>query len=158
MIICVGISGSGKSTWSNSIIEEDYSYLKINRDGIRAAMIGNLDNFYLRKDSHFLEGIVTNIEESLFMAYASCDKNIIIDNTNLRKTIINIWLNIAQSYKYDVRFKIFDIDPKIAKERILIRDKEGLSTQQLIDVVDKQHRRWEGMSKWLNEYHKDKII
>lgn len=43
VIITVGISGSGKSTWSTNFIKENPKYLRLNRDDIRKTLVGDLD-------------------------------------------------------------------------------------------------------------------
>lgn len=62
VIICVGTSGSGKSTWSIQLLKYNTNYIRSNRDNIRRTLIGDLVNYYNRKDLNNLEKIVTNIE------------------------------------------------------------------------------------------------
>lgn len=49
LIILVGISGSGKSTWATEYIQKNPDTLRINRDDIRKSLVGTLKNYYPRR-------------------------------------------------------------------------------------------------------------
>ena len=63
--ILVAKSGSGKSTYANRIVISNPWTFIINRDSIRRAIVGNLDNYYERDNINGLEMIVNNIEDVL---------------------------------------------------------------------------------------------
>ena len=63
VIINVGISGAGKSTWTTQFIKENPNYLRINRDDIRKTLVGDLNGYYERKDLNRIETSINFIEE-----------------------------------------------------------------------------------------------
>ena len=87
IILTIGISGSGKSSWTTNFIKENSNYLRINRDDIRKTLVGNLDGYYQKepRQLNHIENIVTFTENHLFDDLISCNYNVIIDNTNLTK-------------------------------------------------------------------------
>ena len=122
LIICVGISGSGKSSYTRNLLRSDSSFIRINRDDLRLTLVGNLTNYYKRKDIHKLESIVTELEENIFISAKNIGKNIIIDNTNLNEKAIIRWLNLALKYGYNIEFKFFESSIFKSKLRVFWRD------------------------------------
>lgn len=170
IIICVGISGSGKSTFSTNYIKENNNTLRINRDDIRKTLVGDLDGYYQRKDLNSIEDIVTDLEDDIFNTIIRLDKNIIIDNTNLKQSYINRWLRLTDEYYdltsdyTDVKFKLFDISLEEAKERVSFREfEEGFNetwsdNQKKLEYIDKQYIQYQEIKKYLETNYKDQII
>ena len=79
-IICVGISGSSKATFSKQFQKEHPSYIRVNRDDLRAALF-NMEGYYnspLFSDRESLiNAVVYNIIDSSFPK-----DDFIFDNTN----------------------------------------------------------------------------
>lgn len=61
VIINVGVSGAGKTTWSTQYMKKNIGNYRINRDSIRLQLVGTLDDYYQRKDLNYLEKLVTEI-------------------------------------------------------------------------------------------------
>jgi len=166
IIICVGISGSGKSTFANSFIKENTNYLRINRDDIRRTLVGNLDGYYQREDLNMIERNVTGIEESIFKYLSTDYRNVIIDNTNLKQFYINRWIEISGYYKYDFKFKLFDVDLVKAKDMVLERDflpidwnNSDYNREEFnVKYIDKQFQQYQQIKQWLLDNYKDKIL
>ncbi len=158
MTILVGRSGSGKSSYANQITATNPWTFLINRDSIRRALVGNLDNYYDRDNTSGLEMIVNNIEETLFENYANHNYSIVVDNTNLKHRYIKPWISLAGYYGYNVRFKIFDVPAEICKERVMHRDFLGKTTPQLVDYIDIQDKQFQSIVEWINNNYKDKIL
>lgn len=116
VIICVGISGSGKSTWSKEYVKDFPSYIRINRDDIRF-MIKNLPVLKQKDESY-----VSSIQSTMINQAIMANFNIIIDNTNLKKEIIDDILELVK-YKADVYFHLFPINLQVAIERDLTRER-----------------------------------
>lgn len=114
ILILVGISGSGKTSFSKEFLKNNNNYLRISRDDIRKTLVGDLDGYYQRKDLIFIEGIVSNLEESIFELSFFRERSIIIDNTNLKQSYINNWLDYNEK-SYNFKFKLFDISLEEAK-------------------------------------------
>ena len=156
--ILVAKSGSGKSTYANRIVISNPWTFIINRDSIRRAIVGNLDNYYERDNINGLEIIVNNIEDALFENYAERNYSIIIDNTNLKQKFVKRWIDLARYYHYNVRFKIFDLPAEICKERVMERDFAGRTTPQLVEYIDIQDKQFHSIVEWINKNYKDKIL
>lgn len=172
VIICVGISGSGKSTWSSNFIKENPNYLRINRDDIRKTLVGNLDGYYQRKDLNLIERNITRLESEIFINLSIDEFNILIDNTNLKESYIKSYLNLARYYEYNIKFKLFDYSLEISKRNVFIRDfamSEGEAANAFndpeyylnnskLDYIDKQYKDYQLIKEWIIKNYKDKII
>ncbi len=158
IIICVGISGSGKSTFSTQLIKENSNYLRINRDSIRQTLVGDLEGYYQRKDMRGLELTINNIEYILFKDLFNNNKSIIIDNTNLKQEYINKWVTLSQDFNisHDFKFKLFDIDLDESKRRVCKR--ENMQNFEDLNYIDKQYQDYQEIKKFIETKYKDKII
>ncbi len=172
LIILVGISGSGKSIFATNYIKENPNILRINRDSIRLTLVGDLDGYYQRKDLNNIEKTINFIEDDIFDSMIYNKYSIIIDNTNLKQSYINRWLekceniNITNFGKYDFQFKLFDISLEEAKSNVICR--EGWYTESMgnpdkvhaskVEYIDKQYAQYQEIKKWLETNYKDQII
>lgn len=158
IIICVGISGSGKSTWSSNFIKENSNYLRCNRDDIRKVLVGDLNYYYQRKDLNSIEVLVNKIEDDLFFSICDTNKSIIIDNTNLKQSYINKWINFCRSMDYvlDFKFKLFDSSLEESQRRVAKR--ENMQTFEDLNYIDKQFKDYQLIKEWIIKNYKDKII
>jgi len=176
LIILVGISGAGKSTFSNKLIEKDNNFLKINRDDIRTSLVGNLKNYYIREDFQTLEGIINHLQVAIASKVVSANKSIVIDNTHLSKDYINKWINLFtydnffNHRGYSIKFKLFDCDLNVAKNRVIRRDlyeeyedqltlnnDVDLSNSPEVNYINKQFQQYYSIKQWLNENYKELI-
>lgn len=153
LIICCGISGSGKSTWSTEFINKHPNTFKINRDSIRLGLIGILDGYYERRDLGSIEMKVTNIEDCIFEELIASDCDIIIDNTNLKQSYLNRWIQLSQNTNYHIEFKLFDISLEDAQRRLL--EREGSID---LSYVNKQFEQYKQIKKYLETNYKDQIL
>ena len=160
VIITVGISGSGKSTWSTQFIKDNANYVRINRDDIRRVLVGDLVFYYTREDVNILEGIVTNISFELLDLCVYKNKNIIIDNTNLTQAYIKLWLGQFKQHSKitDIQFKLFDCELIEAQARVYQRDYLSTNDPNRVDYIDKQYQQYQSIKKWILENYKDNII
>lgn len=169
VIICVGISGSGKSTWAKEFVKNNHNYLRVNRDDIRRVLVGDLVSYYTREDVNILEGIVSSIQNQSIDRIRYKEYNLIIDNTHLRIEYIKFIIDYIGP-GCTVQFKLFDCDLNVAKNRVMERDiwkiaedKYGQNTHDLTDepqvvYIDKQYKQYQSIKKWLLEVYPDKII
>ena len=171
VIICVGISGSGKSTFSANFIKENSSYLRINRDDIRTTLVGNLNGYYKRRDLNSIEILVNQIEQSLAVKIINnAQRNLIIDNTNLKQSYIKKWMHefdeIKDYSETDIKFKLFDCSLEEARGRVWYRenmfanspDDCGFMNFKELDYINKQYKDYQLIKEWLIKNYKDKII
>lgn len=164
ILILIGISGSGKSTWTTNFLKENHNYLRINRDDIRKTLVGNLDGYYQRNDLGNLEGIVSTIEYDLKQDLVCYEKSIIIDNTNLKQKYINNYIKILP-VDYTFKFKLFDCDLLLAKERVYEREGFGLALDENhiticpeTDYINKQYEDYLKIKEWINQTYPNHIL
>lgn len=166
-IICVGISGSGKSTWTTQFLKDNHNYLRINRDDIRKTLVGNLDGYYQRKDLKILEDMVTDFERQLLGRFYG-KYNVILDNTNVQKKVVEEWINILEKTNnfydktfYDFKFKLFNISLQEAKERVYNRDNKEMKwsdSWEHVKYIEKQYNQYQNIKKWIEQTYPDKIL
>lgn len=165
VIINVGVSGAGKSTWSTAHIFTNYNVVRINRDAIRTLYMGSLDGYYQRKDLNSLEKMVTDTEEMLFIKALSEEKSVIVDNTNLKPSYIEKWVQFVQAWNEDlpeekqvkVFFKLFPEDnAAILKKRVNVRD-APLGWDKL-NYIDKQVSSIRSAISYVEDNYKDQIL
>jgi predicted kinase len=166
VIICVGISGAGKSTFTSFYTQKNKMAIRINRDSIREMLIPNGSRdpqYYKRSDLFNLESMVSVIEDVSFETALKQGRSIIVDNTNLSQKYIAHWL--FEAGEAEIKFKLFDCDPSLAKERVFWRDFKTVAsgshlpiTDEKVAYIDKQALQYEEVKKWLLKEHKDKII
>lgn len=99
IIILVGVSGSGKSTWAFNYVKENPNTIIISRDNIRMLLYGynesNIKNYYNLSDLKEKEVEVTNFSDSLIWKAIREGKDIIVDNTHLEMKYINAYRKFA---------------------------------------------------------------
>lgn len=157
IIILIGISGAGKSNWAINYIKENPNTIRINRDDIRKTLVGTLSGYYQRKDLNTLERMVSFGEEDIFNSGQWADYDIIVDNTNLKQSYINKFIELAQRTNYTIHFKLFDIDLKEAKDRVFKRD-FGPSEEDKTAYIDKQFKQYQEIKKYILTQYKDWIL
>ena len=118
LIICVGVSNSGKSTFASTTVKHNpEKYVIVNRDKIRELLYGyteeTISEYYLRDDLNKLEKQVTAYEDILIKQGLSIGKDVIVDATHLKAKYIDRF----KFFNVDTEIKYFDIDLKEAIDR-----------------------------------------
>lgn len=162
IIINVGVSGSGKTTWSINHMKLFPNTLRINRDDVRKVLIGDLKGYYKRSDLNSIENSVTSIETYSIVEVLRRDHDLILDNTHLKPSYIKEKLEMIEYWskalkrEMDIKFKLFKgIDVFTLKNRVHNRD--GIPWQDL-NYIDKQVESLKSIEKYLEENHKNQII
>jgi adenylate kinase family enzyme len=184
IIICVGISGSGKSTWTTKFLKENHNFLRINRDDIRKTLVGDLNGYYQRSDLNKIEEVINYMETKFFHDIWGMNKYPIIDNTNLKEKYINKWITNVNQYNsaralgfypnspvLDFKFKLFDIELEEARFRVHIREtgrervlynaviqQEKAMNDKSLDYIDKQYKDYQLIKEYILKHYKEKII
>lgn len=165
VIINIGVSGAGKTTWSTEYMKNNIGNYRINRDSIRLQLVGTLDGYYQRKDLKFLENLVTEMEELQFVNLLGQGASIIVDNTNLKPNYIQKWVDFVQAWNEDlsevqqvkVLFKIFpEANAETLKKRVNIRD-APLGWHKL-NYIDKQVSSLKSAIAYVESNYKDQIL
>lgn len=172
VLIMVGISGSGKTTYTKQWLKTHPNYIRINRDDIRKVLVQNLDGYYQRTDLQELEAMVTSIETTIFNRSIIKGFNVVIDNTNLTKEYVFKWTDSIEVFKdakdkeIKLMFKILDVDPTICKTRVMYRDNfmENQTDDAIanfidkVAYIDKQASQFKNVREYIKMYFQDKII
>jgi len=136
LICTVGVSGSGKTTWAESLGVEWYN---INRDNHRFKLFcDGKHDWSLYKFTKERESQVTSRCNDDFNWAVHRELNIVVSNTNLNQKDITYWQEKAESVGYEFEVMYFPITLTEA----LKRDKKrgALSVGQ--DVLFDQWQKW----------------
>lgn len=129
VIINIGVSGSGKTTWTTEFVKKNSNYVRINRDDLRKHFYGTLDDYYIHKDLNSREDFITQVEYLLFNNALEEGHSIVVDNTNLRSGYIEKWIrtilvfNSKHNRTVTYKFKLFEESNEYTlKKRVDVRD------------------------------------
>lgn len=118
VIILIGISGSGKTTFSRDFILKDSSYLRISSEDIVQSMVGNDQNLWYRKDVGKIEKIATDVTEDIFKMGVEKGYNIIIDADNISLLKVARWIHLTQLLKQEFKIKFIECSLATAIRRL----------------------------------------
>jgi predicted kinase len=143
IVVTVGVSGSGKSTWSKEKWEmAPLSTAIVNRDKVRELLFSyteeTIKNYYNRADLNLLEKQVTKYEDVLIHEALNENKTVIIDATHLDKKYI-------ERYKFwnvPVEIVWFDVTLKEAITRDMGRNRKVGE-----DIITKQYGKYISLRK-----------
>lgn len=122
LTITVGVSASGKTTWVESLTNEElYNTVNINRDDIRFNIIrpGGTWKTYNPSGN---EPAVTRFQVKLAESAVAFWERIIISDTNLSSRARKFWKEFAAKNGYDFEIKEFPISLEEAIKRDAKRD------------------------------------
>jgi adenylate kinase family enzyme len=165
ILLCVGISGSGKSTWAERFLAAHPDYICINRDTIRLSLVKSLDGYYQRPDLNKLENIVNEVTDCILDQAYRKKFNVLVDNTNLNTKYINWFKNFRKTADDNPNwnYKLFDCHPTIAKTRVMQRDLQGYAAPgyedslpwHKIEYIDKQAEQYNQIKNYLLTNYKE---
>ena len=137
VIITVGVSASGKTTWA----KEQQGYIITNRDDLRMSLWGVDENRHLpygKFGQKFLESLVTKIQYLTIEEAIKNNRNIIVSDTNLNKKYREQLIKFCEDLGATVEIKVFDITFEEAYKRSATR-KNGVTH----DVLVKQFKQFD---------------
>ena len=146
IIILIGPSASGKSSWAKEYIAsqpEVDRVVRVNRDTIRQQLFGMTRAEYYAADKtvlSFRERIVTTIEIAQMRAMLGGGTSVVVDNTNLAREYIMTYIN-EFALDYAIEYKLFtDVDVDTCIQRNAAR-----SDQERVDeaVIVRQFKNME---------------
>lgn len=138
LIITVGISGSGKSTWAHEQwLNDPYMYVIVNRDKIRELLFGyteqSIDMYYRLPNISKFEKQVTRYEDTLINDGLNHGKTVIVDATHLTR-------------KYLERFKYWNVETEVmvfeVTKEVALRNDSHRTRQVGEIVITKQYNRF----------------
>ena len=130
VLILIGIPASGKSTWAKDFLRNNANWIRVNRDYYR---------LMLREEQMCepkVEGMVSELLNAAVTSALSKRMNVIIDNTNLKVSYINEFI---EKFKYsaDIEYRVFDISLDKAIDRDLNRNQKVGK-----DVIEMMHKNY----------------
>lgn len=134
IIILVGISGSGKSTFAKGYVKNHLDTVIISRDTIRMSLFGfNEETYgdYYKDDITEREKIVTNFFNSQVRYALEKGLDVIADNTHLNKSYIYAYKQFGVPFEV----RVFDVNLDVCIQRDFERIKSVGG-----DVVNKQYK------------------
>jgi predicted kinase len=148
VIVTIGISGSGKSTWSKEFIRNNKNTIIICPDDIRIELTGDINN-------QSLNYRVFKLAYSRLEEYIKENKYdyIIFDSTCCNFKTLNEILSTSnvsrnEDSELKIRIKLFKADPEISKSRIKLDIESGVNRSRVPDeIIDKQYNNYLNVKK-----------
>lgn len=143
IIVTVGISNSGKSTWAHDCWKAlPEKIAVVNRDKIRELLFGyteaTIQDYYKREDLNKLEKQITKYEDTLIHEALVEGKSVIVDATHLDKKYIERY----RFWNVPVELVWFDVTLKEAFTRNMGRERKVDET-----VIGKQYAKYINLRK-----------
>ena len=118
IIVLVGISGSGKSTFASTTVRHNPErYVTLSRDKVRELIYGytesDVHEYYGRNDFNYMERQVSDTLDVLISFWLKKGKDVIVDNTHLKRKYIEEY----DKFGVDVETIFFGVDLDVAIER-----------------------------------------
>lgn len=129
LIICRGLPASGKTTWAKEWAMGDPEHrVRINQDDIRL-MLGK---YWVPAR----EPIVGTIQQEAVIAAMNFGVDIVIDNTNLNRKVVDAYIKVAEKFKYTVEYEdFFNVSLGECLRRNAIRNASLPKDTQIADEV-----------------------
>ncbi len=166
IIVLIGISGSGKGTWAKDFIANSKDYVRVNRDSIREQLTGLPACVYNQNPKADLEKQVSDVQHEQIRYFLNKGKNIILDNTHLKRATIDDIL-FKYTHLCDIELKWFDIDYKVAQRRVLLRDRgisegefpspEQASNSLSVAYIERQSKEYMKLLGVIREHYYPKV-
>ena len=118
----IGISNSGKTSWTNEYIAENPNTVNLNRDDLRASRHTKTNNIRDYKFKKHKEIDVTLKQFNLANIAAAKGQDIIVSDTNLNPKTREKWALWANQHGYTVINKLFTTEPHVCVARSLKRE------------------------------------
>ena len=123
IIILSGISGAGKSTWTQNHIKLNSNFVSISRDKLRELLFGynesNVDEHYASINFKEREKLISTFQITNMRQAIAQGFDIVLDNTHLDKKYIDDMLK--EFPQCDFEFVLIDTDLNTAIERDSLR-------------------------------------
>lgn len=140
VILTRGLPASGKSTYARKLVDEDPTFIRLNRDDFRQMLFGQAVL------SSAKEQMVTAAQHGAIDNSLKAGFNVIVDDTNFFERGVKNIMKIAQKYGAEVEFKDFT---DVSLDELLHRDdqrrqagKSNLSGAVGEKVIRDMHRRY----------------
>lgn len=135
LILPIGTSGSGKSTWIKSVNSEG-DYTVISLDDLRVELTGDVDN-KTSDEAVYAEAIKRAVDA------VKVGKQVIFDTTNLKKDRRVAIIEAIRKAKpnANIQYKLLPLDPALAKQRIKDALASGEARANVDDATIDRHAK-----------------
>ena len=135
LILPIGTSGSGKSTWIKSVNSEG-DYTVISLDDLRVELTGDVDN-KTSDEAVYAEAIKRAVDA------VKVGKQVIFDTTNLKKDRRAAIIDAIRKAKpnANIQYKLLPLDPALAKQRIKDALASGEARANVDDAAIDRHAK-----------------
>jgi predicted kinase len=124
VILTIGISNSGKSTWAREFCKANPMFRDINRDDLRIALYceGDRSKYHTYKFSKDKESMITDMAVVSAKSAVKTGQGMVISDTNLNDTTRTFWKNFAKENGLPYEEVEFDVPLHICLGRNRKRD------------------------------------
>lgn len=135
VLLLIGTSGSGKTTWINSINSNNY-FIVISTDEMRVEFTGNIND--KSKDSEIYTEASKRTIEAITLG-----RSVIFDTTNLTKEKRRPFIEAVRVAlpKVNIQYKLMPLNVELAKKRIKKDIDSGISRANVSDSTIDRHAR-----------------
>lgn len=150
ILIVVGLSGSGKSSWAIEFCKNNPEWLRINRDAIRKTMLTVSLNEYHQWDAaakYRIEKLVTEQYNQLMINALSDGWNVVLDNTHLKLSYINEYKKLLTE-----KFESFEISYQLMDTPLNICIENDKKREDVVGevVITEQFQKLNSLKKQLS--------
>lgn len=142
-----GLPGSGKTTWAREFIEKNPNTIRICRDSIREMFCGS---YKYNKET---EPIVKRAAIELIDLAIGNKRNIIIDETNIRKSKREDWIDILKMIEHEIyeKIKIHIVYFPLGIEIHYVNSNDNLENRMTDDPRGYSREHWEKVINSMKE-------
>ncbi len=151
-IITVGIPASGKSTFAREIIDQDPSYIEVNRDITRVKEF-NVKGWSEYQYSEENEKIVSDRLYETYRDFYKNGRNIIVTDTNLKLKYLKITLSFLEHLGYDVSIRLCKISLLEA-----VRRNSNRTNPLPTEDIQRQIKTFNDVQYKIKQKYPDKLI
>lgn len=150
LICTIGLSGSGKSSWTVDFIRKNKGWVRTNRDSLREELTGLKACDYNKNPDGKTEKIINDLQHEQIRYFLNKGLNVIIDNTHLKQSYIN---EILDKYLHmaDIELKWFYCSVLQAKLNVFNRD--GGDTN--VNYIERQQGQFDILRKQITQDYYD---
>lgn len=151
--VLIGISGSGKTSFSNSTANRDT--ISISRDKTRKMLFDADQNdisYFEREDLKKCELLVTETIDDLIYNSLQKEIDIILDNTHLEKRFID---DILFKFNHLSPIELIFFECTLVKAKQRVMERNGWENKAYTNYMDRQYSQYETLKK---EMHGERLF